>query len=150
VYSPFFFLQNAVCFIILTYLVPVLFTFYIQVVLNLKKNNPGAKRLIHMCTVYTYVHTYIHTYTRTDTHTHTYMPATNPTSDGLSQPLPSTSRHLSSVAHSCREVLKWGCAIVHYMLDAQLLLQPHFAGWRAPAVCSTSYISSLLMFLNSG
>ena len=29
VYSPFFSLQNAVCFIILTYLVPVLFTFYI-------------------------------------------------------------------------------------------------------------------------
>ena len=32
IYSPFFFpLQNAVCFIKLTYLVPVLFTFYIQV-----------------------------------------------------------------------------------------------------------------------
>jgi hypothetical protein len=30
IYSPFFSLQNAVCFIILTYLVPVLFTFYIQ------------------------------------------------------------------------------------------------------------------------
>jgi hypothetical protein len=29
VYSPFFPLQNAVCFIILTNLVPVLFTFYI-------------------------------------------------------------------------------------------------------------------------
>ena len=37
VYSPFFPLQNAVCFIILTYLVPVLFTFYIQGVLKLKK-----------------------------------------------------------------------------------------------------------------
>ena len=29
IYSPFFPLQNAVCFIVLTYLVPVLFTFYI-------------------------------------------------------------------------------------------------------------------------
>ena len=40
-----FSLQNAVCFIILTYLVPVLFTFYVQGVLKLKKNS-GAKRLI--------------------------------------------------------------------------------------------------------
>jgi len=41
----FFPLQNAVCFIILTYLVPVLSTFYIQGVLKLKKNNSDAKRL---------------------------------------------------------------------------------------------------------
>jgi len=44
IYYLFFSLQNAVCFIILTYLVPVLFTFYIQDVLKLKKNS-GAKRL---------------------------------------------------------------------------------------------------------
>jgi len=44
IYSPFFPLQNAVCFIILKYLVPVLFTFYIKGVLKLK-NNSGAKRL---------------------------------------------------------------------------------------------------------
>ena len=37
VYSPGFSLQNAVCFIILTYLVLVLFTFYIQGVLKLKR-----------------------------------------------------------------------------------------------------------------
>jgi len=38
---PFISLQNAVCFIILTYLVPVLIKFYIQSVLKLKKNNSG-------------------------------------------------------------------------------------------------------------
>ena len=37
IYSPFFPLQNAACFIILTYLFSVLFTFYIQSVLKLKK-----------------------------------------------------------------------------------------------------------------
>ena len=43
IYSPFFPLQNAVCFIILTYLVPELFTFYIQGVLKLKKIIPVPK-----------------------------------------------------------------------------------------------------------
>jgi len=45
IYSPFFPLQNAVCFVILTYLFPVLFAFYIQDVLKLEINS-GAKRLI--------------------------------------------------------------------------------------------------------
>ena len=44
-YSPFFSLQNAVCFIMLTCLVPVLFTFDIQDLLKLKKNISGAKGL---------------------------------------------------------------------------------------------------------
>ena len=42
-HSPFFYLENAVCFIMLTCLVPVLFTFYIQDVLNLKKIIPAPK-----------------------------------------------------------------------------------------------------------
>ena len=43
IYSPLFSLQNAVCFIILTYLVHVLFSFYIQGVLKFKKK--GTKRI---------------------------------------------------------------------------------------------------------
>jgi len=42
-YSPFLSLQNAVCFINLTYLVRVLFTLYIQGVLNFKKIIPAPK-----------------------------------------------------------------------------------------------------------
>ena len=41
--SPFFPLKNAVFFIILTYLVPVLFTFYLQDVLKLRKIIPAPK-----------------------------------------------------------------------------------------------------------
>jgi hypothetical protein len=46
----FFLFKMQFVFVILTYLVPVLFTFYVQGVLKAKKNNSGAKRLN---TVYT-------------------------------------------------------------------------------------------------
>ena len=42
-YSPFFSLQNAACFIMLTCLDPVLFTVYTQGVLKLKKIIPAPK-----------------------------------------------------------------------------------------------------------
>ena len=45
VYTLLFSFQSVVCFIILKYLIPVLFTFYIQGVLKLEKNNSGCKKV---------------------------------------------------------------------------------------------------------
>ena len=52
IYSPFFPPQNAFCFIILTCLIPVLFTFYLQGMLKLKKiyiysTNTGTEYFKH-------------------------------------------------------------------------------------------------------
>jgi len=51
IYSPCFHLQNAVCFIILTYLVPVLFTFYIHVMINRGRTAPLTSE---RCILYIY------------------------------------------------------------------------------------------------
>ena len=45
IHFPFYSLQNAVCFIIQTYLAHALFTFYIQGVIKLKKIIPAPKGL---------------------------------------------------------------------------------------------------------
>ena len=64
--SPFVSLQNAVCFIILTYLVPVFFTFYTQDALKkirrqkVKYNNIFVLRSIHSRTRYIKIHANAH------------------------------------------------------------------------------------------
>jgi hypothetical protein len=61
-HSPFFSLQNAVYFIMLLFLVPVLFTFQIQDVLNLKENSGAEGLIANLCIYSTYLITYIINY----------------------------------------------------------------------------------------
>jgi len=47
IHSPFLSLKNAICFIILTYLIPVFSPILYTVCAKIKKNNSGTKRLIN-------------------------------------------------------------------------------------------------------
>jgi hypothetical protein len=59
-YSPFFPLQNAVCFIMLNCVVPVLFTFYIQDVLKLKEIIPAPKGNINQLDALNFIRSLCH------------------------------------------------------------------------------------------